>query len=107
MKLLKVEAPSISAASYISAGIAWRPARKVIIQNGAPCQIVVISTEMSARVGSARNRIGASMKWYCIRKLLMIPLTSLYIHFQVYAATSAGIAQGRNINERQKCRALI
>ena len=62
MKLLNVVAPSISAASYSSPGIDWRPARNVIVQNGVPCQITANRIDQRANSGRARKRIGVSIK---------------------------------------------
>ena len=76
-KLLNVEAPSISAASYISLGIAARPARNVMVQNGVPCQMTAANRAQMAMSGSARNRIGRSMKPSCCSSVFRTPLISL------------------------------
>jgi hypothetical protein len=77
------------------------------VKNGNPRQTLTTITEIIARTGSLRKRIGRSTRPVPIRTWLKTPPTSLYIHIQIRTATSVGSAQGRIMIERMMPRAGI
>jgi len=96
------EAPSISAASYSSFGMACSPARKLIVKNGVPCQTTTMITESIARCGSESHEIVSSIRFRRTRTLLMSPLASSKIQRQFRADMTVGMAQGINRIERNR-----
>src|ERR1043165_5469895 len=68
----QVDAPSTAAASYISCGIAIRPATRIRVQNGSDFQMCTQIASDSARVGSL-SQFGPSSPLRRKISELMIP----------------------------------
>ena len=87
-------APSIAAASYISSGMAWRPASSVMAKNGMPHQtLATIGPHMASR-GSPRMLSGAARMPSATSQCGRGPITGLNSQAKVRPERKLGTAQG-------------
>ena len=82
--------------------MACRPARKLMVKNGVPCQTTTTITENMARWGSESQEMVSSIRFSRTRMLLMSPLASSKIQRQFRADMTVGMAQGMRRNERNR-----
>src|SRR5215213_976954 len=101
------DAPSTSAASYSSDGIACSAASSETPKNGKPCQIFVAVTAISAVDALPNHAIGTSMMPSLVRMKLNTPEVPSYIQRQVSAVTNVGATQGSNSQPRNIVRILM
>jgi len=82
--------------------MACRPARKLIVKNGVPCQTTTTITENMARCGLESQEMLSSIRLRRTRILLMSPLASSKIQRQLRADITVGMAQGMSKKERNR-----
>src|SRR5262245_47670850 len=86
--------PSISIASYSSAGMACRPARRIRNTNGVVFHASAITNAKKAVAGPANHEIGDERTPARVSKLFRIPYWSLKIQAHNTAITAVGSVQG-------------